>query len=461
MKRFLKVILILAAVFGAAGLGLTAGGAAMGATMGDVSVLDHGITQVLRVLDHEDSWEVEDSEEDMDELEDDFQAAAESAVTEKGVLVGSADSSAYTKVYEASAVSDLSCDLRYEKLVLKTWNEDKVQVKVTGRDHNRVKISNDNGSLRIASNQKVRNRSVEIFCPENLSFQKIKLQMGAGTIELDGHQVGVGGKQATAVLDVVGDGVAGPLVDVGELGRDGVDRSHVVDAIDLVDDGVEQGVLLAQDGGAGKVREGRGAGVGGVLLDQQAVVADEVRVGEVDGLLALVGGSHARDDAVDLAGVQGLDEAGPGQLDGNGLKAEGRGDLLGDKDVDSVGVGAVEALHRNGVIGGLGGLPVVRRVGNLHADAELAALTEGARSVGLGVGGAGVLGLGGRTACGEDRHAPDGQGRKAGKLEEVAARVGATLRRGGVLHGGSSQNWSVSPFTRRNRRGPIPLPLAT
>ena len=186
MKRFLKVILILAAVFGVAGLGLTAGGAAMGATMGDVSVLDHGITQVLRVLDHEDSWEVEDSEEDMDEQEDDFQANAESAVTEKGVLADSADSSAYTKVYEASAVSDLFCDLRYEELVLKTWNEDKVQVKVSGKDHNRIQISNDNGSLRIASNQKVRNRSIEIFCPENLSFQKIKLQMGAGTIENSG-----------------------------------------------------------------------------------------------------------------------------------------------------------------------------------------------------------------------------------------------------------------------------------
>ena len=183
MKRFLKVILILAAVFGVAGLGLTAGGAAMGATMGDVSVLDHGITQVLRVLDHENSWEVEDSEEDMDEQEDDFQEDAESAVTEKGVLADSADSSAYTKVYEASAVSDLFCDLRYEELVLKTWNEDKVQVKVSGKDHNRIQISNNNGSLRIASNQKVRNRSIEIFCPENLSFQKIKLQMGAGTIE--------------------------------------------------------------------------------------------------------------------------------------------------------------------------------------------------------------------------------------------------------------------------------------
>ena len=107
-------------------------------------------------------------------------------------------------------MSDLSCDLRYEKLVLKTWNEDKVQVKVTGRDHNRVKISNDNGSLRIASNQKVRNRSVEIFCPENLSLQKIKLQMGAGTIELDGDfkadqmevNVGAGTLENSGSLDV-------------------------------------------------------------------------------------------------------------------------------------------------------------------------------------------------------------------------------------------------------------------
>ena len=101
-------------------------------------------------------------------------ADAEKAVNEKGVLTDNADSSAYTKVYEASAVSDLSCDLKYEELVLKTWNEAKVQVKVTGKDHNRVKISNDNGSLTIASSQKVRNRSVEIFCPENLSLQKIK-----------------------------------------------------------------------------------------------------------------------------------------------------------------------------------------------------------------------------------------------------------------------------------------------
>lgn len=242
MKRFLKVILILAAVFGAAGLGLTAGGAAMGATMGDVSVLDQGVKQLLNVLDDRES--VIDPDEDMDEIEDDFQTDAESAVNEKGVLADNADSSAYTKTYEAAAVSDLSCDLRYEELVLKTWNEDKVQVKVTGKDHDRVKISNDNGSLTIASSQKVRNRSVEIFCPENLNFQKIKLQMGAGTIELDGDfkadqmevNVGAGTLENSGSLDVkeadftVGVGTA----DIGELQVEKLNGSCGMGNMDLV-----------------------------------------------------------------------------------------------------------------------------------------------------------------------------------------------------------------------------------
>ena len=210
MKRFLKVILILAAVFGATGLGLTAGGAAMGATMGDIGALDNGITQILHILDHKDGWDEENSEAAMDGQDEDLVADAEKAVNEKGVLTDNADGSAYTKAYEASGVSDLSCDLKYEELVLKTWNEAKVQVKVTGKNHNRVKISNDNGSLTIASSQKVRNRSVEIFCPENLSLQKIKLQMGAGTIELDGDfkadqmevNVGAGTLENSGSLDV-------------------------------------------------------------------------------------------------------------------------------------------------------------------------------------------------------------------------------------------------------------------
>ena len=72
MKRFLKVILILAAVFGATGLGLTAGGAAMGATMGDIGALDNGITQILHILDHKDGWDEENSEAAMDGQDEDL-----------------------------------------------------------------------------------------------------------------------------------------------------------------------------------------------------------------------------------------------------------------------------------------------------------------------------------------------------------------------------------------------------
>ena len=115
----------------------------------------------------------------MDGQDEDLVADAEKAVNEKGVLTDNADGSAYTKAYEASGVSDLSCDLKYEELVLKTWNEAKVQVKVTGKNHNRVKISNDNGSLTIASDQKVRNRSVEIFLPGKLKPSEDKTSDGS------------------------------------------------------------------------------------------------------------------------------------------------------------------------------------------------------------------------------------------------------------------------------------------
>lgn len=243
MKRFLKVILILTAVFGVAGLGLTAGGAAMGATMGDLGVLDNGITQVLHILDQKDSWDEEDSEEDIDEQDGDFVAEAEKAVNEKGVLAEDADGSAYTKAYETSVVSELFCDLRYEKLILKTWDQDKIQVKVTGTEHNKVQISNENGSLKVRSNRKVRNRSVEISCPENMELRKIKLQMGAGTVELKGDfradqmevNIGAGTLENSGKLNVKDANVAVGVgtVDISELKAEKLNGNCGMGSMDL------------------------------------------------------------------------------------------------------------------------------------------------------------------------------------------------------------------------------------
>ena len=81
MKRFLKVILIMAVVFGVLGLGLTAGGAAMGATMGDVGILDNGLKRILGIF--QDHSVTDDNTWDNDEA---MLTAAENAVNEKGVV---------------------------------------------------------------------------------------------------------------------------------------------------------------------------------------------------------------------------------------------------------------------------------------------------------------------------------------------------------------------------------------
>lgn len=111
--------------------------------------------------------------------------------------------------------------------------------------------------------------------------------------------------------------------------------------------------------------------VGRALFYEQAKVANEVRIGKADGLLALGRGAHAGDDEVDLAVVERIDKAREALLDGNGLAAEGLADDLGDLHVVTVGIGALHVVDGDGVLAGLGDLPVVRGVGRLHANADL------------------------------------------------------------------------------------------
>ena len=169
MKRFLKVILILAAVFGVAGLGLTAGGAAMGATMGDVSVLDHGITQVLRVLDHEDSWEVEDSEEDMDELER-VQGSFRNAIARgEAMAIAETDEHYHDVIYQGTGNDKLVQMLnnlreqmyRYRLEYIK--DEDKRQVLLVEHEHILNALKNRNiAEAKKAAREHIDNQEITV-----------------------------------------------------------------------------------------------------------------------------------------------------------------------------------------------------------------------------------------------------------------------------------------------------------
>ena len=145
----------------------------------------------------------------------------------------------------------------------------------------------------------------------------------------------------------------------------------MVHALNLVDDGVQHSVLLAQDAGAGEVCQGGGVSEGGIAVDHQAVFRGLVGLAEVDGLAALLGVGHAGDDHVDLALVQRLDEAAPAQLHNHQLSAQVIGDVAGDLHVVAVGVEAGQVLDGHVQVGGGVLLPVVGGVGTFHADADL------------------------------------------------------------------------------------------
>ena len=192
-------------------------------------------------------------------------------------------------------------------------------------------------------------------------------------------------------------------------------------ARDLVDDGVEHGVLLAEYRGTAKVTKLGGVLVGRALFYEQAKVANEVRVGKADRLLALGRGAHAGDDEVDLAVVERIDKARKALLDGNGLATEGLADNLGDLHVVAIGIGALHVVDGDSELAGLGDLPVVRSVGRLHADADLVLADHG---IGQVVATAARRGLNhlerGRALAAGERAGDDGSARSESATQKDA-----------------------------------------
>ena len=75
MKKFTKGMLIAAGIFAAAGIGLTAAGGVMGASMSELT----GVNSLKRILwmtewddDHDDYDDIDDDHDDHDDIDDDY-----------------------------------------------------------------------------------------------------------------------------------------------------------------------------------------------------------------------------------------------------------------------------------------------------------------------------------------------------------------------------------------------------
>lgn len=164
MKKSTKVMLIIACSLGVVGIGLTAGGAAMGASMEGMGIFEElkdGAWELLQVGD----WEMD--EEDV------------------MVMMDAEEGDGKTKTYDLDAVSEMEIDLRYDQLILRTHAESGIKVEVINDSGENVRVKTEGNTLEIEGSKKVQDRVVKVYYPENYQFRKVEIEVDAGQVILE------------------------------------------------------------------------------------------------------------------------------------------------------------------------------------------------------------------------------------------------------------------------------------
>lgn len=170
MKKFSKIVLGTAAVFGVLGCGFTVAGAAMGASVEEMkyegSNMQKAVNRMVRMVDH---WD-EDDEWDDDDW-DEKQA------------VPSGDSG----TYEFDSISSMDIELNYDDLILCESEDRKITVTIDGDAADRVRVSTEGSELQIENKDDYRpeERTVTITYPAGTEFTEVSIDIDAGTAALE------------------------------------------------------------------------------------------------------------------------------------------------------------------------------------------------------------------------------------------------------------------------------------
>lgn len=175
MKKFTKGMLIAAGIFAAAGIGLTAAGGVMGASMSELT----GVNSLKRIL-----WmtEWDDDHDDYDDIDDDDYVDHDGM--EYSAEVGnesSTDGTVYQLKYQPTK---LDIELKYDELILEEG--DSFCVRVYDDNGKNVTVKESSDTLKVRSTKKLsKTRKVCISYPEDVKLQELEIEMGAGTVYLN------------------------------------------------------------------------------------------------------------------------------------------------------------------------------------------------------------------------------------------------------------------------------------
>lgn len=194
MKKFTKVMVIIAATIAVAGIGLSVAGAALGGGIDDT------LWKFREWTDNDFDWDFYDDDDwdddhddwnDDDHNEDDFHGAEEVTVEKNTVSSEGSTVSAVSneqkegRVYHFEPKDNLEIELRYDELILAEQDEQKITVEVINDSTGDVRVTENGNTLEISSSRKLKvHRTVKVFYPKEMNFREVELSVGAGRVEM-------------------------------------------------------------------------------------------------------------------------------------------------------------------------------------------------------------------------------------------------------------------------------------
>lgn len=171
MKKFTKIMLIIAAVFAVLGICFCAAGASMGATLEGVKFVkdlkvrfgDDYLEHILDEDDEDDYWDT-DWEVYLEAQKDDG----------KG-----------NRSYELSVVKSLDLELRYDDVKFQPCTGNQILVEIANDPDNNVRVHSDGEEIEIRSIKHKNNRKITISIPDKTEFENLDIDLDAGIVTID------------------------------------------------------------------------------------------------------------------------------------------------------------------------------------------------------------------------------------------------------------------------------------
>ena len=271
MKKFTKGMLITAGVFGVLGIGLSAGGVAMGATVDSVKILrdfrDRVNTELTETGYYDDDYDEHDDYDDYDEHDDDdYVERGDRAVTNPSETVQGTTEDG-VRSYTFNDVTKLDVELTWDSFAMERWDRNDFGVEIEGDEKEEVSVLQQGQEVKLVSKKvgekQEEPRTVTFYYPENTSFREVDIEIGAGSAELmdaitaDEFSFTVGAGEGNA-YDRINAGEISLEVGVGVLDLDVIEAWEIdgecgMGSLDATFAGREEDYFIKTEGGLSSI----------------------------------------------------------------------------------------------------------------------------------------------------------------------------------------------------------------